>query len=336
MQHYTLPVNGTHCASCKILIEDILQESPAIARATVNLKKKTITIKTNHNLSQKSLTDLVIPMIAAHGYTVGGEIATVLTPPKFPAQLITYPLGLLVLYLFYLLQKSGLLNFGFSESVTPVTSFIIGLVASVSSCLAVVGGLVLSLSTQQALSSSQSTKNIALFHLSRLFSFAILGGLLGGIGRLIGINSTVSTLLGITAAIVMIALSFNLLGLFTKNFITLPPSLFRSFKKLQAQSYAPILLGAVTFFLPCGFTQSMQVVALASGSFLSGAFIMLAFALGTFPVLSLLSFGSARISQSKYAPIFFQSIGVVILGLGLFALLSGLTALGIIQPAISI
>jgi hypothetical protein len=54
------------------------------------------------------------------------------------------PIGIAVLILFFLLQKSGILNIGLGK-VTPTTSFIIGLIASLSSCLAIVGGLVLSL-----------------------------------------------------------------------------------------------------------------------------------------------------------------------------------------------
>jgi sulfite exporter TauE/SafE len=80
----------------------------------------------------------------------------------------------------------------------------------------------------------------------------------------------------------------------------------------------------------------MQVVALSTGTFLGGALIMFAFALGTLPMLALLSFGSASFAQSKYAPLFFKSAGVVVIGLGLFALLSGLASLGIINPIFNI
>ena len=80
----------------------------------------------------------------------------------------------------------------------------------------------------------------------------------------------------------------------------------------------------------------MQVSALSSGSFMSGFLIMFAFALGTLPMLLLLSFGSASFAHSKYAPLFFKSAGVVVIGLGLFALLAGLASLGIISPLINI
>ncbi|NCP77121.1 sulfite exporter TauE/SafE family protein [bacterium] len=41
--------------------------------------------------------------------------------------------------------------------------------------------------------------------------------------------------------------------------------------------------GALTFFLPCGFTLAMQAYAITTGSFITGALTMMAFALGTAP-----------------------------------------------------
>jgi sulfite exporter TauE/SafE len=63
---------------------------------------------------------------------------------------------------------------------------------------------------------------------------------------------------------------------------------------------------------------------------------MFTFALGTLPMLSLLSFGSASFAHSKHASLFFKSAGIVVIGLGLFALLSSLASLGIINPLFNI
>ncbi len=49
--------------------------------------------------------------------------------------------------------------------------------------------------------------------------------------------------------------------------------------------WAPFVLGAGTFFLPCGFTQALQFYVLAQGSAVTGATTMLVFALGTLPML---------------------------------------------------
>ena len=180
------------------------------------------------------------------------------------------------------------------------------------------------------------TKTFTLFHVGRLISFAVLGGVLGAIGRAIGINFTLTAILGILASIVMILLGLNLVGAFAKNKIALPSGLFNFFRRIEHKTFTPLALGFATFFLPCGFTQSMQVSALSSGSFMSGLLIMLAFALGTLPMLALLSFGSASFAHGKHAPLFFKSAGIVVIGLGLFALLAGLAGFGIINPLFNI
>ena len=46
MKTYTFHVRGTHCASCKILIEDILNEQDFIKKSKVNLNKETVEIET--------------------------------------------------------------------------------------------------------------------------------------------------------------------------------------------------------------------------------------------------------------------------------------------------
>jgi sulfite exporter TauE/SafE len=94
----------------------------------------------------------------------------------------------------------------------------------------------------------------------------------------------------------------------------------------------PLLVGIATFFLPCGFTQSMQLYALSTGNFLKGGFTMLAFALGTFPVLALISFSSFSIKNSSKSGIFFKSAGLIVIMFALFNIINSLVAAGIIAP----
>jgi len=333
---YILHVSGTHCASCKILIEDILNEQNFIEKARVNLKKEMVEIETNDNMTAEEIINILNNKIETNGYTL--PVEKIIVEKKSNNVLWkAIPIGLVFLFLFFLLQKSGILNLGIGGETTPVTSFIIGIIASLSSCLAIVGGLVLSLSAKITQNNNGSNKKpFILFHIGRLFGFAILGGILGLIGKAIEINFIFSAILGLIASSVMIMLGLNLLGVFTKSKITLPSNIFSFFRKVEHDSWAPLLIGLGTFFLPCGFTQSMQIAALSSGTFASGFLIMFSFALGTLPVLALLSFGSVSFAHSKYAPLFFKSTGVVVFGLGMFALLSGLAGVGIINPLFNI
>lgn len=335
MKTLTFHVSGTHCASCKIFIEDTLNEQIGINRTNVDLKREIVSIDTTLDESQHKLAEILTEKIKHNGYSLSVEKKT---RERKDNGVIwqALPIGLAFLALFFIIQKSGVLNFGLGGTVTPVTSFIIGLVASVSSCLAVVGGLVLSLSATVSQDKISDVKPMMLFHGGRLISFAVLGGVLGAIGSAIGISFTLTAILGIIASVVMIVLGLNLVGLFEKNLIALPSGFFSFFRKVEHKTIAPFLVGVGTFFLPCGFTQAMQVAALSSGSFLSGLLIMTAFALGTLPMLALLSFGSASFAQSKHSPLFFKSAGVLVIGLGAFALLAGLAGLGIIDPLFNI
>lgn len=335
MNTYTFHVSGTHCASCKILIEDILSEQVGVQSVRVNLGNEVVEITSDYDGEAAELAKVLTAKIQSSGYGLSLE-KTQITKPEGDVIWQALPIGLGVLVLFFLLQKSGILNLGLGGQTTYVTSFVIGLIASVSSCLAIVGGLVLSLSAKISQDNISDTKTFTLFHIGRLVSFAVLGGVLGAVGGVVGINFTLTALLGILASVVMLLLGLNLVGVFSKNKISLPSGLFDFFRRIEHKTFTPLILGFATFFLPCGFTQSMQVSALSSGSFMSGFFIMFAFALGTLPMLLLLSFGSASFAHSKFAPLFFKSAGVVVIGLGLFALLAGLAGLGIISPLFNI
>src|SRR3989338_3860331 len=335
MKTYIFHVSGTHCASCKIFIEDILNEQDFVRNARVNLKRETVEIETDSDQDPELLTQILTDKIKSNGYTLSVEKSD---KEKQNDDVIwkALPIGLGFLVVFFVLQKSGILNLGIGGQTTPTTSFIIGLIASVSSCLAIVGGLVLSLSAKVSQDNVSDTKTFLLFHAGRLSSFAVLGGVLGLIGNAIGINFTFTAILGLVASLVMLLMGLNLVGVFKKHKVTLPSNIFNFFRKIEHKTFTPLVIGFGTFFLPCGFTQSMQVVAFSSGSFMSGFLIMFAFALGTLPMLAFLSFGSASFAHGKHAPLFFKSAGVVVIGLGIFALLSGLAGLGIINPLFNI
>jgi copper chaperone CopZ len=250
MKNYTLHVSGTHCASCKILIEDILGDQDIVKGVHVNLNKEIVHIDTDSSSSPEELALLLSEKIKSHGYTLSVEKVI---KEKQSDDIIwkAIPIGLVFLVLFFILQKSGILNLGIGGKTTPATSFIIGLIASVSSCLAIVGGLVLSLSAKVMQDDGKSPKKpFILFHLGRVLGFALLGGILGLVGKAIGINFMLSAILGLIASAVMILLGLNLVGVFKKSKVTLPSNLFNYFRKVEHATIAPILIGIGTFFSP--------------------------------------------------------------------------------------
>lgn len=246
------------------------------------------------------------------------------------------PIAVLVIFGFVILQKAGLANFINSSDIGYGTAFVIGLIASVSTCLAVVGGVVLSLSANSA-KSGGTWRPQAFFHAGRLVGFFVLGGIIGLIGSTFQFSITANVVLGIIVGVVMLILGINLLDVFSpiKKFqLRLPKSFSRYVMNISERDYyfAPALFGVGTFFLPCGFTQSMQVYVLTTGSFIEGSMIMFIFALGTFPMLALLSFGSLNISNSSWRGTFFKTAGILVIALALLNIMNSLAVLGIMAP----
>jgi hypothetical protein len=126
---------------------------------------------------------------------------------------VAFPIALIFIALFILLQKMGIVNLVNASSVGWGTAFIIGVIASLSTCMAVVGGLVLSVSVSFA-KTGDKVKPQLLFHLGRLLSFFILGGVIGSIGSAFQLGANGTFLLGVIVGIIMLILGLNLLDLF--------------------------------------------------------------------------------------------------------------------------
>lgn len=335
----TLHVSGMHCRACTLLTESEANDLPYITHATSSLKHHTIELE--GDFSQKSAEDVAGELTQAlqgHGYIVTAEKQA--TAGKQWADFkYAVPIAFVFAVGFVLLQKAGLINLVNAGTVSYGTAFVIGIIASLSSCMAVVGGLLLSMSATFAKEGDRVRPQL-LFHAGRLVSFFVLGGAIGAIGSAFALNTSATFVLGVCIAIVMFVLGLNLLDVFhwSKRLQPAMPT-FLAKHALGASklnhSLTPLLVGVATFFLPCGFTQSMQIYALSTGSFITGAFTMSAFALGTMPVLSLISFSSFSIQNRSYAGVFFKTAGLVVILFAIYNLLNSFAAIGLIKPLFS-
>lgn len=332
---YTFHVTGMHCNACVLMTESELQDVPYVTHAKTNLKTHSVEVTGDFgDRTQEVIAEDLSKVLTKHGYSLSVEKHIKTT--NWADFKIAVPVAIAFAVLFVALQKMGIVNLVDTSSVTYGTAFVIGIIASLSTCMAVVGGLVLSMSATFA-KEGDKIKPQLLFHGGRLISFFILGGVIGAIGTAFALNTTATFLLSVVIGIVMLILGINLLDTFhwAKR---LQPSLpkFLSKHALGVSKFnhtlTPLLVGIATFFLPCGFTQSMQIYTLTTGSFLNGGLTMLAFALGTLPVLALISFSSFSIKNSSKAGIFFKTAGLVVIMFALFNLINSLVIIGVIPP----
>ncbi len=335
---YTFHVHGMHCNACVFMTESELGDLPNITHVKSNLSTHTVEVVGDFGdkTSEQIAVELTVPL-KPHGYTLSVERQA--HSASWSDFKIAIPVALVFVGLFVLLQKLGIVNLITSGSVGYGTAFVVGLVASLSTCMAVVGGLVLSMSANFAKEGEKVRPQI-LFHVGRLVSFFILGGVIGAIGASFQLGITGTFVLGLIVSIILLILGINLLDVFPwmkKLQPTLPSFIGRrvhGFKNIN-HTLTPILVGIATFFLPCGFTQSMQIYALTTGSFWTGSMMMFVFALGTLPVLALLSFSSLGIHKKAQSGVFFKTAGLVVIFFGLFNLINALVAYGLIPPIFS-
>ncbi len=328
-----------HCNACVLTIESALGDLPYIKSAKASLNRHTVEVTGDFgNKTESEIAEELTLQTIPHGYTI--SIEKQVLKSNWSEFKIALPIAIGFIALFVLLQKIGLVSLVGGGRVTYGTAFVIGIIASLSTCMAVVGGLLLSMSATFAKEGDRIRPQI-MFHLSRVVSFFVLGGVIGAAGSAFALNAFATFLLSFIIGVVMLILGINLLDVFhwAKKFQVGMPKLIGKHAHGQADklsklnhSLTPLLIGTATFFLPCGFTQSMQLYTLSTGSFLSGGLTMLSFALGTLPVLALISFSSFSIQNSAKSGVFFKTAGMIVILFALFNLVNALVVIGLLPP----
>lgn len=225
------------------------------------------------------------------------------------------------------------------ENTNLLVIFLTGLITGGLTCLAVQGGLLASTISQREQERLQegvkqgNAKPILYFIAAKLVAYTILGFLLGWLGSFFTLSVKAQAILQFTVAIFMIGTALNLLNAhpFFRYFVIQPPKFLTRLVRNQSKSkdaFAPALLGAFTVFIPCGTTQAMMALAIASGSALYGGAILFAFILGTAPLFFLLGYFATKLGDA-YQKKFFKVAAVAIILLALFNIKGGLVLSGV-------
>lgn len=201
------------------------------------------------------------------------------------------------------------------ESTNLIVVFSTGLFAGALTCLAVQGGL---LATSIAQREEEKLKDkmlrrgsaqagnalpILSFLVAKLGAYTILGFLLGWFGSLFQLSLTANIILQLAVGIFMLGTALNLLNVHPifRYFIIQPPRFLTRMVRNQSKSgdfFGPAVLGAFTVIIPCGTTQAMMALSIASGNPLSGTAIMFAFVLGTSPLFFILGYLATRLGDA--------------------------------------
>ncbi|MDR3107468.1 MAG: sulfite exporter TauE/SafE family protein [Bifidobacteriaceae bacterium] len=330
------------CKACEVRVGKVLRRLPGVEDAQVSLAKGRATVISTRPLKAEEL-DAALDQA---GYGVGAAVLPVVSGDRkvWRDALIS------VVAVALLIWGASALGLGELTDMLPRSAppgfatlaliFALGVVASVSTCMALVGGLVLSISARFAkahpdLDPGRRIRPQIMFNLGRVLGFGLLGSLLGALGGAFQLNLHLVAVAMIAVGAVMGLLGLKLTGLFprlSRFAITLPAGWARgragADRSRAYRDSTTLALGAASFFLPCGFTQAVQVYALATGSALDAGLIMAAFALGTAPGLTGVG-ALGSLASGRAAGHIFRFVGVAVCA---FALINLLGAAQILRP----
>lgn len=347
-------VTGMHCGACELLIEHKLLEQPGVKVVDASISNGTIRIEHEGRVPQvKQLTK----WFKADGYTFserkmkqakdpliyfvegkGVQVDKKLLKQKFK----TMRKVIFVFIVLYLVERSGAAQYvSVTNNSSLVVFFMFGIIAGLSSCAALVGGILLSLTKGwneklgYKATAKQKMHPHTTFHMGRLLAYAVFGAILGTFGGALSFDNTaIYATITIVVSIVMLIIGLQMAGVaWAEKFqIRMPKFITRRVagSSDEKSSRLPALIGASTVLLPCGFTLIAQGIALTSGGALQGASILLAFALGTMIPLLFIGYASVKgTSSAKRGRTFSFYAGVVLVMFALYNVNGQFNVLGL-------
>ncbi len=331
MKKMNVCIKGMHCGSCEVMIERKWKEIPGVEKVKVNhaTGKAELTYTTEPGMNQLNNA------VKDQGYSIThheeGEKGSKKEYFEITRNHVEWgAVFIIVLGAYFLLKRFQLLpNIGVPDTVSYGAAFVLGLVAAVSTCIAVTGSFLMAVASQYNethpnLTKAQKFKPHIYFNLGRVVSYTVLGGLLGAVGSLFALSPRTNGILMISVSVVMIMLGLQMLKV--PLFVRIPSfTSFITHRLYDAQAnkkHGPFLFGAATFFFPCGFTQALQLYVLAQGNMFLGAGVMFVFALGTVPAL--LSVGAlTSVAKGNMQHYVKKAAAVIVLFAGVVSLTSG-------------
>ncbi|MFA5987591.1 MAG: sulfite exporter TauE/SafE family protein, partial [Candidatus Paceibacterota bacterium] len=192
-----IKVHGMHCASCEVLIERKLRKVIGIEKVHVNHANGEAVLICSCEPNIYQLNNLV----KEDGYQITSwnsrETSSLEVVNK--NTIVDYVqmgwIFLVIVALYYIFKQFNFLpSFSISGHMSYGLVFLIGLFAAVSSCIAVVGGLLLALAGKYNelhpnITGIQKFKPHIYFNMGRVIGYTVFGALVGAVGSVMTLSS---------------------------------------------------------------------------------------------------------------------------------------------------
>lgn len=293
-----IQIKWMHCISCEMLLEKELKNIKDINLIMVSHKKGIMEVEYKTESDYKK----IVKIIEKNNFKVIENTKNEFDQTNFLLNIIAL-LFVVILYI-----SSKFIDFNSyipnTNSINFVSAIFIWLIASLSTCLAITWGIIIGFSKYSWSKNNflSDFKIQTFFQIWRIVGFFIFWWLLWLLWKSISINFTLTGILTLFISFILIYIWLNILWLLpsiTKFGIHMPKNFVNKFQSFKNPKYAPFVW-AMTFFLPCWFTQTMQLLAVSSWWFFTWWLVMMFFAIWTLPVLYSLWLGSSYFLNKDY------------------------------------
>ena len=307
-----IKVRGMICRSCTDEVSGMLLRTKGVVKATVSYRKALAEVSYDAALVTP---DELERRIKSLGYETGERSRA--------ERLLDLGCAVLTVLLVWLLLRWG----GASPEIGAGSFgalFLVGLSTS-PHCLGMCGGILLSACAGREGRKAQLGAALG-YNGGRMISYTVLGAVFGALGMVLTYTISMKSMLFTMLGLVVALLGLNMWGLLPalpslpgeQNAVCRLPDKFRR--------QTPLLVGLLTGLMPCGALYAAGLCAMSSGSAGNGALLMLAFALGTVPLMLLFASLGALLPRG-WTKVLRKLGAVLVTSMGLKMLLGGLLLL---------
>jgi sulfite exporter TauE/SafE/copper chaperone CopZ/phage tail protein X len=319
---------GMHCHGCERVIEAAARKLPGVRRVEADYPTEWVEVDYDPDAATP---EQIRAAVERQGYRTlpreAAERRRTLTRIAGPI-LGLAGIGLLIALDTFWIGDSGAPDISRHMSLDLI--FLLGLLTGFH-CVGMCGGFVLSYAAEDARRGRPALRSHLLYGAGKTLSYTTIGALFGLLGAIVAFTPLLRGAAGVAAGAFLIVFGLNMLGLFAplRRFrFALPAPLQRLVERRATGSHRPFVIGLLNgLMIACGPLQAMYVMAAGTGSALEGAKMLLAFGLGTLPVM--LSFGalSTLVSASLTHRLLMAS-GAIVVALGAVMINRGLILTG--------
>lgn len=331
MREIRLQIEGMTCTGCERTITEALQELEGIKTVTVRYNTGVAELTTE---GETPSLQAIIDKVEQKDYHVlsalvdGAEIYSAEPKGKGKGRAAVNQvlgIGIVILALYLVVKNTIGWNYlpEINQNMGYGLLFVIGLLTSLH-CVAMCGGINISQCASYKGKGGGLMPSF-LYNSGRVVSYTIIGGLVGALGSVFTLSPGVQGVVVIIAGLFMVIMGLNMLQIFPwlRHITPRMPKALRRLFSGKSSGKGPFYVGLLNGLMPCGPLQAMQLYALGTGSFVSGALSMFLFSLGTVPLM----FGIGAIStlltkrstqqMLRVCSVLVITLGVVMVGRGL-------------------